>query len=160
MAENPIRGLANRFLQLLAMLLPGGQSVRVLLHRARGVKIGKNVWISYNTVLETSCPNLITIGDDSFIGVGTIVIAHFKEIRHGVRIGNNVFIGPGAIILPDTTIGDGAVVAAGSVVTRSVPAMTMVQGNPAVPIAECNVPLWPNTSVKEFSRRLMPIRKR
>jgi acetyltransferase-like isoleucine patch superfamily enzyme len=160
MAENPIRGLANRFLQLLAMLLPGGQSVRVLLHRARGVKIGKNVWISYNTVLETSCPHLITIGDDSFIGVGTIVIAHFKEIRHGVRIGNNVFIGPGAIILPDATIGDGAVVAAGSVVTRSVPAMTMVQGNPAVPIAECNVPLWPDTSVKEFSRRLMPIRKR
>ena len=56
MAENPIRGLANRFLQLLAMLLPGGQSVRVLLHRARGVKIGKNVWISYNVVLENVLP--------------------------------------------------------------------------------------------------------
>jgi acetyltransferase-like isoleucine patch superfamily enzyme len=160
MAENPLRGLANRFLQLLAMLLPGGQSVRVLLHRARGVKVGKNVWISYNAVLETSSPHLITIDDDTFIGVGTIVIAHFKETRRGVRIGKNVFIGPGVIILPDAIIGDGAVVAAGSVVTRSVPPMTMVQGNPAIPIAQCGVPLWPDTSVKEFSRRLMPIRKK
>ena len=88
------------------------------------------------------------------------MIAHFKEIRRGVRIGNNVFIGPGVIILPDATVGDGAVVAAGSVVTRSVPAKTMVQGNPAVPIAECTVPLWPDTPVKEFSRRLMPIRRK
>jgi acetyltransferase-like isoleucine patch superfamily enzyme len=160
MAENPIRGLANRFFQLLAMLLPGGQSIRVLLHRARGVKIGKNVWISYNAVLETSSPHLITIDDDTFIGVGTIIIAHFKETRRGVHIGKNVFIGPGVIILPDATIGDGAVVAAGSVVTRSVPPKTMVQGNPAVPIAECNVPLWPDTPIKEFSKRLMPIRKK
>ncbi len=160
MAENPIRGLANRLLQVLAMFLPGAQSVRVLLHRARGVKIGKNVWISYNAILETSCPHLITIGDDTFIGVGTIVIAHFKEDRRGVIIGNNVFIGPGVIVLPDVTIGDGAVVAAGSVVTRSVPVKIMVQGNPAVPIAECTVPLVPDTPMKEFSRHLMPIRRR
>jgi hypothetical protein len=42
-------------------------------------------------------------------------------------------------------------------VTRSVPAMTMVQGNPAVPIARCGVPLWPDTPLKEFSSRLIPI---
>ena len=41
--------------------------------------------------------------------------------------------------------------------TRSVPAMTMVQGNPAVPIAKCGVPLWPDTPLKEFSSRLIPI---
>jgi len=160
MSENPLRGLTNRFLQVLAMLLPGGQTIRVLLHRARGVKIGKNVWISYNTVLETSCPHLITIEDDAFIGVGAIVIAHFKETRRGVRIGKNAFIGPGVIILPDANIGDGAVVAAGSVVTRSVPPMTMVQGNPAVPIAECGVPLWPDTPLKEFTRQLMPFHRK
>jgi hypothetical protein len=35
--------------------------------------------------------------------------------------------------------------------------MTMVQGNPAVPIATCGVPLWPDTPLKEFSSRLKPI---
>lgn len=160
MKENPLRGFINRILQLLATNFPGGQNLRVSLHRARGVKIGKNVWISYNVILETSYPSLITIDDDAFIGIGVIVIAHFKETRRGVRIGKNVFVGPGAIILPDVEIGDGAVVSAGSVVTNSVPAMTVVQGNPAAAIAKCGVPLWPDTSLKEFSRRLKPLASR
>jgi acetyltransferase-like isoleucine patch superfamily enzyme len=160
MSENPFRALANRILQLLTMVAPGGQSLRVSLHRARGVTIGKNVWISYNVVLETAYPHLITIGDDVFVGIGTIVIAHFKESRRGVRIGKQAFIGPGVIILPDVEIGDGAVVTAGSVVTRSIPPMTVVQGNPAVPIAKCGVPLWPDTLLREFSRSLKPISKK
>jgi len=142
---------------MFAMILPGGQNLRVSLHRARGVKIGKDVWISSNVVLETEFPKLITIGDSAFIGIGVIVIAHFKESRRGVRIGKQAFIGPGVIILPNVEIGDGAVVAAGSVVTNSVPAMTVVQGNPAVPIAKCGVPLWPDTPLMEFSIRLKPL---
>jgi serine acetyltransferase len=157
MHENPVRGLVNRLLQLFTLLLPGGQSLRVLLHRMRGVHIGKNVWVSYNVVLETAYPELITIDDDAFIGIGVIVIAHFREARRGVRIGKQAFVGPGVIILPDLEIGDGAVVTAGSVVTSSVPSMTVVQGNPATPIAKCSVPLRPDTTLKEFSRRLRPI---
>jgi acetyltransferase-like isoleucine patch superfamily enzyme len=160
MTENPLRGLFNRVLQLFTMVLPGGQGLRVALHRARGVHIGKNVWISYNVVLETAYPELITIEDDVFIGIGTIIIAHFKETRRGVRIGKQAFVGPGVIVLPDVQIGEGAVVTAGSVVTSSVPAMTVVQGNPAVPIARCGVPLWPDTPVKEFSMRLKPISRK
>ncbi len=141
---------------MFAMILPGGQNLRVSLHRARGVSIGRDVWISSNVVLETEFPNLITIGDKAFIGIGVIVIAHFRESRSGVRIGKQAFIGPGAIILPNVEIGDGAVVTAGSVVTSSVPAMTVVQGNPAVPIAKCGVPLSPDTALIEFSMRLKP----
>jgi heptaprenylglycerol acetyltransferase len=161
MKENPFRGLINRILQLLTMFGPGGEGLRATLHRARGVNIGKNVWISYNVILETGFPHLITIEDSAFIGIGAIVIAHFQDHLQtpnvGVRIGKRAFIGPGVIILPDVEIGEGAVVSAGSVVTRSVPAMTMVQGNPAVPIAKCGVPLWPDTPLKEFSSRLIPI---
>jgi acetyltransferase-like isoleucine patch superfamily enzyme len=159
MKETPIRGLMNRILQMVATTIPGGQSLRVSLHRARGVSIGRNVWISYNVVLETAYPQLITIDDSAFIGIGVIVIAHFKELRSGVRIGKQAFIGPGVIILPNVQIGEGAVVTAGSVVTSSVPPMTVVQGNPAVPIAKCGVPLWPDTPLKEFSTRLRPISK-
>jgi acyl-[acyl carrier protein]--UDP-N-acetylglucosamine O-acyltransferase len=141
---------------MFTMIMPGGRSLRVSLHRARGVSIGRNVWISLNVVLETEFPNLITIDDDAFIGIGVIVIAHFKESRRGVRIGKQAFIGPGAIILPNVEIGDGAVITAGSVVTTSVPPMTVVQGNPAVPVAKCGVPLVPDTSLMEFSIRLKP----
>jgi acetyltransferase-like isoleucine patch superfamily enzyme len=77
-----------------------------------------------------------------------------------VKIGKQAFVGPGVIILPDVQIGEGAVVTAGSVVTSSVPAMTVVQGNPAVPIARCGVPLRPDTPVKEFSMRLKPISRK
>jgi acetyltransferase-like isoleucine patch superfamily enzyme len=51
-----------------------------------------------------------------------------------VIISNNVWIGMNAIILKGVTIGENSVVAAGSVVTRSVPANTVVAGNPAVPV--------------------------
>ena len=54
----------------------------------------------------------------------------------------------------------GAVVTAGSVVTQSVPPMTVVQGNPAVPVARCGVPLGADVSLKAFSRRLKPLAPR
>jgi maltose O-acetyltransferase len=52
-----------------------------------------------------------------------------------VRIGRHVWIGGGAIILPGVTIGDEAVIGAGSVVTRNVAAGVTVAGNPARPIS-------------------------
>jgi acetyltransferase-like isoleucine patch superfamily enzyme len=127
-----------------------------MLHRARGVHIGEGVWIGYDVVLETSRPNLITIEDGSSIGMRVTVVAHFRE-SHGVKIEQDVFVGPGVIILPDVVIGRGAVVTAGSVVTKSIPPMTVVQGNPAVPVAKCGIPLGPGISLKEFSRQLKPL---
>jgi serine acetyltransferase/acyl carrier protein len=154
--ESPIRGVRNRLFQHLARILPGAQTLRVRLHRARGVQIGKGVWIGYDVILETSSPHLITIQDRAALSMRVTVIAHFRGDR-GVRIEEDAFIGPGAIILPNVVIGRGAVVTAGSVVTRSVPPMTIVQGNPAVAVAQCEVPLTPEITLKEFSRRLKPL---
>jgi phosphonate metabolism protein (transferase hexapeptide repeat family) len=53
---------------------------------------------------------------------------------HHVHIGNDVWIGHGAIVLAGRNIGTGAVIAAGAVVTRDVPAYVIVAGNPARPI--------------------------
>jgi len=149
-----LRGLFNRSIQLLARILPGGKSVRVQLQRARGVHIGEAVFISQDVILETEHPHLITIEDRVFIGIRVTIIAHFRELRQGVKIEHDAFVGPGVIILPNVTVGYGAVVAAGSVVTRSVPPKTMVQGNPAVPVATCEIPLSPETTVKDFSKHL------
>lgn len=62
--------------------------------------------------------------------------AEFFDWRrsHHVTFGHDVWIGHGAIVLPGRNIGTGAVVAAGTVVTKDVPAYTIVGGNPAKPI--------------------------
>lgn len=151
-----VRGCMNRAFQQLARAVPGADTLRVALHRARGVNIGKNVWIGYDVVLDTSIPSAITLGDGCVLSLRTTVLAHFREIQ-GVTIERDVFVGAGAIILPGVTIGEGSVVAAGSVVTRSVPAFTMVQGNPAVPVAKCGTSLCHAVTAREFSRKLRPL---
>jgi acetyltransferase-like isoleucine patch superfamily enzyme len=57
-----------------------------------------------------------------------------------VRLGVNVWVGRSATILPGVTIGDHAVVAAGSVVTEDVPAKTVVAGVPARPVRTLDIP--------------------
>jgi acetyltransferase-like isoleucine patch superfamily enzyme len=156
MKEKTLRGILNRLLQHLARVMPGAASVRVALHRARGVSIGKNTWIGYDVILDTSCPEFVSIGDDCTISMRVTIIAHFRELR-GVTLENGVFVGPGVVILPNVVVGEGSVVTAGSVVTRSVPPMTVVQGNPAVPVARCGISLSPDVTMKEFSRKLTPL---
>lgn len=110
------------------------------------IVIGDRVFVGYQTVL--SAAKSIHIGDDTLIA-GNVHI--FDNISHPlsparrlqgesftleeaspVTIGRNVWIGSGALIMRGVTIGDNSVVAAASVVTRSVPANTLVAGNPAV----------------------------
>ncbi|MEW5726856.1 MAG: DapH/DapD/GlmU-related protein, partial [Pseudomonadota bacterium] len=79
-----------------------------------------------------------------------------------VRIGNDVWIGAAAMILDGVTIGDGAVVAAGAVVTREVPPYAIVGGNPAKVIRYRFPPEiveelqriawwdWPDRRIKDF----------
>ena len=158
MAERLLPALKNRLLQALARSVPGATSLRVWLNRWRGVHIGQNVWIGYDAVIETSRPDLVTICDRATVQIRATIIAHFREQDSGVVIGEDVTVGPGAIVLPNDRIGQGAIVTAGSVVTKSVPPKTMVQGNPAEPIATVEVPLRLDVSMKEFAKGLKPIR--
>jgi acetyltransferase-like isoleucine patch superfamily enzyme len=155
--ENILKAFRNRSLHLLARISPGPTSVRVMLHRWRGVKIGENVWIGYDALIETSRPELVTLKAGAVVGIRATILAHFREAQ-GVIVEEDAVIGPCVTVLPGVTIERGAVVAAGSVVTRSVPAMTLVQGNPAKPIAKLSVCLKADTSVKEFSKGLKAIK--
>lgn len=107
---------------------------------------GKNIHVGYNFHANYNCTMLdvaeIHIGNNCLIGpdVGIYTAGHqlkpegrtLDGFGQAIMIGHDVWIGGHATILPGVTIGDGAVVAAGSVVTKDVPALTLVAGNPAV----------------------------
>jgi len=152
--EGLLSGIKNRILDKIARGAPGAQTIRPLLHRWRGVSIGKEVWIGYDSIIETAKPHLVTIGDGATIGIRNIIVAHFREWERPVVIEEEAFLGPGVIVLPNVVIGRGAVVAAGSVVTTSVPHHTMVRGNPAKPVARVGKPPNAGVSFQEFSASL------
>lgn len=105
---------------------------------------GKNIAIGRNVFINSGChfqdQGGIAIGDGALIGhnvvLATVNHALEPEKRRRnryapIRIGENVWIGSNATILPGVTLGDWAVVAAGAVVTKDVPPMTVVGGVPA-----------------------------
>ena len=108
------------------------------LHLA-GVEIGRNTMISLGAKIDVHKGRII-IGDNCLIAHGATILSHDGALRlispgadraGTVVIGNNVFVGVNAIILRNVTIGDNSVIAAGAVVTKDVPAATVVAGNPA-----------------------------
>ena len=80
MSEHIVPALKNRFLQIIAQFSPGASSIRVLLHRLRGVRMGKNVWIGYDSIIGTSRPHWISIGNNVEINVRVVIIAHLPDV--------------------------------------------------------------------------------
>jgi acetyltransferase-like isoleucine patch superfamily enzyme len=112
------------------------------LHRMRGVKIGKNVYIGNDVHLDLFHPELITVEDYVTIGMRTMIFAHssnwspyiksfYPRMTAPVKIGKGSWIAAGCMILPGVTIGENSVVAIGSVVIRDVQPYSVVMGNPA-----------------------------
>ena len=136
--------------------------VRRLFYRLAGMRIGSGSTI--HTGFRLYNPRNITIGEDSIIGemcvldgrdklaigdhvdIASEVMIYnaqhdvdsedFHAISSPIIIGNYVFIGPRAIILPGVKIGEGAVIAAGAVVTKDVAPYSIVGGVPAKVIRE------------------------
>ena len=107
--------------------------------------IGHRVSVNYQTIISVA--RRVRIGDDTMIAGNVQIydnvshpVSPARRLRHEsfsldesapVDIGRNVWIGQSAMIMRGVTIGDNSIVAAGSIVTKSVPANTLVGGNPA-----------------------------
>lgn len=104
------------------------------------MKIGNQVFMNQN--VSVTCLESIEIGDRCIIANNVVIVDHDHDFIHGgfssapVKMGENVWIGANAVILKGVTIGDGAIIAAGSVVNKDVMAHTMVAGSPAKVIKE------------------------
>lgn len=98
------------------------------------MKIGDQTSFALMVMLDVMFPEKISVGRNTVIGYNTTILAHeylIKEYRLGdVHIGDEVMIGANTTILPGINIGDGAVVSAGTLVHRDVPAGAFVGGNP------------------------------
>lgn len=104
------------------------------------ISLGAGAFLNFNCVILDVVE--VTIGDRTQIGPGVQILtadhprdptlrASGLEFGRPVRVGHNVWIGAGAIILPGVSIADDALIGAGSVVTRDVPAGATAFGNPA-----------------------------
>ncbi|MDT8858738.1 acyltransferase [Alkalihalobacillus sp. MEB130] len=104
------------------------------------MKVGDETAVALMVMMDIMFPERISIGRNSIIGYNTTILAHeylIKEYRLGdVVIGDEVMIGANTTILPGVTIGDGAIVSAGTLVYRDVPAGAFVGGNPMQVIRE------------------------
>jgi len=157
----------NRFLHKLAYVAPGGYTFRVWLHRRRGVKIGKNAWISQFVYIDELHPEGVSIGANCTIGLRTSIFTHFywgpRRTKNGYKdvvIERDVFIGPHCLILPGVKVGERSVVQGGTVITKNVPPFTLLGEPPAQALGRVTVPLTPEHTYEEFVRGLRPIRKK
>jgi len=103
--------------------------------RLVGIKVAPSASIGLMAMFDILRPDLISIGENTIIGYNATILSHEflpREDRLGkVEIGSWVLVGANATILPGVRIGDGAVVAAGAVVTQDVPSGALVAGVPA-----------------------------
>ncbi|MED4224441.1 acyltransferase [Neobacillus cucumis] len=98
------------------------------------VKVGEQTSFALMVMLDVMFPEKISVGRNTVIGYNTTILAHeylIKEYRLGpVNIGSEVMIGANSTILPGVSIGDGAIVSAGTLVHKDVPPGYFVGGNP------------------------------
>jgi galactoside O-acetyltransferase len=139
-ADTTVRALmvlerADAVIRIGARTQIGG---RTLLDASERIEIGDDVLISFDVLITDNDSHSLRfserVNDVADWTAGKKDWTHVA--RAPVRIGDKAWIGARAIVLKGVTVGEGAMVAAGSVVTRDVPPWTMAAGNPARPIRE------------------------
>jgi len=138
-----IRKIYNRFWYFLGYFGPGN-SIRVLANRARGVKIGKNVFIDAMVHIDTAVPHLVTIEDNVKLSIGVKIFAHnsvFQDVNSNdpiaispVLIRKKAQLAPNVVVLEGVTIGRNSIIGASSLVNKDIPDGFIAVGIPAKPV--------------------------
>lgn len=122
------------------------RKLRPMLMRKMGCKVGKGCFIGDNVRIDAGHADMITVEDGVSIAGGTRLLCHqrdFSEYHVGsdyntlgysikpIVLKKGCLIGMESFVLPGVTVGEGAIVGAGSLVSRDVPAWTIATGRPA-----------------------------
>jgi maltose O-acetyltransferase len=152
--------IKKKLLKLVAKQLPGC-GLRLRLLRMCGYKIGKQVYIGEDFIIIDDLEDTqleLQIGDRAAVSPRVTFVMHTQPNESriapyvnshtgSITIEADAWIGTGAVILPNVTVGEGAVVGANSVVTKNVPPYTVVGGVPAHFIKQVDVP-WRHAGTK------------
>lgn len=108
---------------------------KVFFYKRAGMKIGKGVFISWDVAIDPLFPQLITLEEESMLGIGSRLMAHEYAIDYfriaPVRVCKNAVVGAYSTVRSGCTIGQSAMVSCHSYVNRSVPPGASVRGVPA-----------------------------
>lgn len=125
--------------------------IRPMLWRWIGAKVGRNCYIGYAVYLDLNEADLVTIEDNVHIDERCHLLCHKRDLSNyyygedysklgykkaPIHICEGSSIGTQSFIMPGVTVGKGAIVGAGSLVTKDVPAYTIVVGRPAKVVRE------------------------
>ena len=135
----PLKRIKQIFFMWLSNALPIRGHQRWKFVKKGGVDVKGPCWIYRNVYFDSVAPHLVTIEKGVTITQNTQVLTHFLDptqkgrmYRMGrVKIEEDDFIGCSVIICNAVTIGKGAIVGAGSVVTKDIPPYQVWAGNPA-----------------------------
>lgn len=129
---------------LLSPLNP--RKIRPWVLRKIGCNVGKDVFIGSEVWIDSGNAHLITIDDHVHVTARTVLLCHKKDLNDycigddyaalkymtaPIHLCKGCSTGTGTIILPGVTVGEGAIVGAGSLVTKDIPAWTVATGRPA-----------------------------
>lgn len=136
-----------RFLMNSWLLSPfEPRKLRPYVLRRIGCKVGKDVFIGSEVWIDSGHADLITIEDHAHVDARCVLLCHKRELsgyhigddyaklpykKAPIHIGRGCSVGTDSILMPGVTIGEGAIVGAGSLVTKDIPAWTMAMGRPA-----------------------------
>ena len=138
-AKSPLAVVRNYVVIVLARICPSLRLKNWLLRRI-GVTVGAGVAWGLESTPDVFWPERIAVGDDAIIGYDATLLCHeflHEEYRLGeVVVGEQAMIGAGAIVLPGVTVGEGARVAANSLVAEDVPPGATVAGVPAEVVSQ------------------------
>jgi acetyltransferase-like isoleucine patch superfamily enzyme len=142
--------VGKRWLHVVARYAPLPPAARASLHRRRGVHVGRRVFIGTEVFIDDASPSSVTLEDDVTVIAQTTILGHTYYPRHVHRllgdeetrsdlrttVRRGAYLGLRSTVLAGVTVGEFAIVGAGSVVTGDVPPYTMVAGVPARVVRE------------------------
>ncbi len=144
--RNPYHALLQSMMNWVIFEPIAPRMMRPWLLRRMGAKVGKNVFIGDHVIFDLNHSDLITLDDYAHVTGGCRLLCHQRNLKFyhvgdnaaefgytlgEIHIGKGCMIGMTTMIMPGVTIGDGAVVGAGSLVTKDIPEWTISTGRPA-----------------------------
>lgn len=157
----------DHWLQVVSRIIPYN-GVRIKLQRMRGVNIGPKVHMGPMVTIDDVYPYFVTIEEGASISGQCFIIAHsipvhyFSEVTESyvapVVIGRYAWLAINVVVFPGVHIGEGSIIASGSVVNKSIPPFVMAAGSPAIVKKDISMQVKKNYTEKRF-QEIMEKRK-